>query len=449
MVAVESTPAESGFAHVAGADNQTAGCVGDVKEDLCAFTGLCIFVSDIFNGWVVSNILKMLQNGGLDGNIAVFAAQCGNETQGVVVGAVGGAEARHGDANEILCRQFQTLQGFLANQKSQCGIQTAGNADHQLAQTGVGHSVSKTLNLQFKEMVKVAFLLLTVGRQIWGFVDGAQQLVRMIGGFNGEGTAFFQRITLLGADDLAVNVTGKNRAVKSAVCTAHKASTFINFAESFVEHRTGGIAAAAVAEHQRDAVSLRESLSTEGRGGEGLGSNRGVAWADDALSTACSGLRKNGSQVSQFARTDGEGHIIDAENAVRREQMVETFRNIFTRNVAQDASLREHSVYFVRNTVHHFQAAGENIAAVFFTFLHEKLQRFFTFICNAGILQQTAAAWRAECHAWEHNDVAGGILSLTKQVQKLLAAEGWIAGFHTIDHGGDSKDRVHKHSSNI
>ena len=75
--------------------------------------------------------------------------------------------------------------------------------------------------------------------------------------------------------------------------------------------------------------------------------------------------------------------------------------------------------------------------------------RHFTFICNAGSLQQTAAAWWAECHAREHNDIAGGILSLAKQVQQLLAAEGWIAGFHTIDHGGDSKDRVHKHSSNI
>ena len=104
----------------------------------------------------MADVLKVLEHRGLDGDVPILCTQRGNQAQRIVVGAVGGAEARHGDCDEIVSRQLQLGKRLMADQQSEGGIQSSGNAQHQTVQAGVGHTGNQTLYLKPEQVVEVS-----------------------------------------------------------------------------------------------------------------------------------------------------------------------------------------------------------------------------------------------------------------------------------------------------
>ena len=147
VVPAKGTPAQRILGHISGADHQSAAAVCHIHQNLGALTCLCIFIGDIPHRRVVSDVLKMLQDRCLDGNVTVVGSQSGNQAQSVVVGAVGSAKAGHGNGNQIVCRQVQLLERLMADQQRKGGIQSAGHAQHQTMQTGVGNAGNQSLHL--------------------------------------------------------------------------------------------------------------------------------------------------------------------------------------------------------------------------------------------------------------------------------------------------------------
>ena len=47
MIAAKGTPAECILGHISSSDYQTAAAVCNIKQNLCAFAGLCVFIGNI------------------------------------------------------------------------------------------------------------------------------------------------------------------------------------------------------------------------------------------------------------------------------------------------------------------------------------------------------------------------------------------------------------------
>ena len=60
MVAVVGCPAQSQFGEVTRADNNPAALVCQIHEDLCPFSCLTVFIGDIVNGFLLTDVRKML-----------------------------------------------------------------------------------------------------------------------------------------------------------------------------------------------------------------------------------------------------------------------------------------------------------------------------------------------------------------------------------------------------
>ena len=107
MIAAKGTPAECILGHISSSDYQTAAAVCNIKQNLCAFAGLCVFIGDIPQRRIMTDILKVLENRCFDGNIPIFGTERRNQAKCIVIGAVAGAKSWHGNGNQILGRQLQ------------------------------------------------------------------------------------------------------------------------------------------------------------------------------------------------------------------------------------------------------------------------------------------------------------------------------------------------------
>ena len=116
VVAVVGAPAQRQFREIAGADDDTAGLVGDVHEHLGPLPGLSVFKGNGVVLHVVSDVLEMAADGIGD----VYGPQCGahalRQDDGVVLRPVGGTEARHGDGHNVRHRPVQHLHGEAGDQ---------------------------------------------------------------------------------------------------------------------------------------------------------------------------------------------------------------------------------------------------------------------------------------------------------------------------------------------
>ena len=141
MVAVVGAPAQRQLTEVAGADDNAAGLVGDVHENLGALPGLAVFKGDGVVFHIVADVLEVAADtvGNVDG--AQGRAHLFGKDDGVIFGAVGGAEAGHGDGDDLAGRAVQHLHGKARNQDGQGGIQAAGKADDGGPGAGMLHAL--------------------------------------------------------------------------------------------------------------------------------------------------------------------------------------------------------------------------------------------------------------------------------------------------------------------
>ena len=141
VVAVVGAPAQSQLRQVASADDQTAVLVGDVHQNLGAFPCLAVFISGGVVAGVVADVSKVLHDRFADVHSTEGGAQQLAQLGGVVTSAVGGAEAGHGQGDDVRAGTPQHLHGVAGDHQRQGGVQTTGQADDG----ALGVSVLQTL----------------------------------------------------------------------------------------------------------------------------------------------------------------------------------------------------------------------------------------------------------------------------------------------------------------
>ena len=141
MIAVVGAPAQRQLTEVAGADDQAPGGVGDVHEHLGALPGLAVFKGDGVVVHIVADVLEVTADTARDVHRPQRAAQPLRQQHRVGLGAVRGAEARHGDGDDVLRRTVQHLHGKGRDEHGQGGVQSAGQAHHRGLGAGVLHAL--------------------------------------------------------------------------------------------------------------------------------------------------------------------------------------------------------------------------------------------------------------------------------------------------------------------
>ena len=137
VVAVVGGPAQGQLGEIPGAHHQAARLVGDVHEHLGALPGLAILKGHVVVVHGLANVPEMLLHRRADVDALEGGPQPPGQLHGVVPGAVGGAEAGHGDGDDVAGWPVQQLHGHGGDQDGQGGVQPAGQAHHRRLGAGV------------------------------------------------------------------------------------------------------------------------------------------------------------------------------------------------------------------------------------------------------------------------------------------------------------------------
>ena len=141
VVTVVGAPAQSQLGKVAGADDQAAGLVGDIHKHLSPFPGLAVLKGNGVVLHVVADILEVAADGSGDIHGFEGSAHTLRQDDRVVLRAVRGAEAGHGDGHDVRHGPVQHLHGKSRDQHRQSGVQATGEAHHR----GLGPGVLQPL----------------------------------------------------------------------------------------------------------------------------------------------------------------------------------------------------------------------------------------------------------------------------------------------------------------
>ncbi len=137
VVPIVGTPAQGQLAEVPGADDQAAAFVGNVHEDLRPLPGLGVLVGDGVVLRVVADVPEVAADRLGDVHGPQACPHLLRQKDGVVLRPVRGAEARHGDGDDIRQGAVQQLHGKARNQHRQGGVQSAGKTYHGGFRPGV------------------------------------------------------------------------------------------------------------------------------------------------------------------------------------------------------------------------------------------------------------------------------------------------------------------------
>ena len=175
VVTVIGGPAEREFAEVAGANDECSGLVGHVHEQLCAFACLRVFVGSVVYAGVVAYVSEVLCDGGGYADFTLGDAELGHEADGVVVGAVGGAEAGHGDADDAVAGIAEFIEGLDADEQRQCGVESAADAENNALAAGVDEAACESGDLDIENLVAAGLHVAALGDERMG-IDGPLEL---------------------------------------------------------------------------------------------------------------------------------------------------------------------------------------------------------------------------------------------------------------------------------
>ena len=125
VVPVVGTPAQGQLAEVSGADDQAPAGVGNVHQHLGPFPGLGVFVGDGMVLRVVADVPEVAADTLGDIHRPEGRPHLLRQKHRVVPGPVCGAEAGHGDGDDVRQGAVQQLHGKAGNQYRQRGVQPA------------------------------------------------------------------------------------------------------------------------------------------------------------------------------------------------------------------------------------------------------------------------------------------------------------------------------------
>ena len=164
MVGVVGRPAECELTEVAGADDDAVRLIRDVHEDLRPLTGLRVLVDHGMVLRVVPDVLEMLQHRGLDIDLAQRRMQESRQRHRIVVGAVRGAEGRHGHRDDVLAREAQHVEGARDDKQREGRVEAAGDADHGRLTAGVLESLLQSECLDREDLIAAGIALRSATR---------------------------------------------------------------------------------------------------------------------------------------------------------------------------------------------------------------------------------------------------------------------------------------------
>ena len=99
----------------------------------------------------VAQVFEMLLTCFGDADFADGHAQALHEVDGVCVGAVGGAEAGHGDSDDASTVEPEAVEGMNADEEGQRGIQAAADAEDNGLGMGVGDAFAQSFRLHAED----------------------------------------------------------------------------------------------------------------------------------------------------------------------------------------------------------------------------------------------------------------------------------------------------------
>ena len=173
VVAVVGGPAQGQLREVSGAHHQSAALVGHVHEHLGALPGLAVLKGHIMVVHGLANVLEVLSNRRADVDAPEGGPQPLGQLHGVVPGALGGAEAGHGDGNHVAGRPVHQAHGHAGDEDGQGGVQPAGQAHHRRLCAAVLHALFEAQRRQEDDLVAVFAALGAVLRDEGQGVDMA------------------------------------------------------------------------------------------------------------------------------------------------------------------------------------------------------------------------------------------------------------------------------------
>ena len=137
VVAVVGGPSKCQFAEVACTHDEAVHLVGSIHENLCPLASLTVLVGDVVLVCLVPDVGKVLQASLLDADFADGNAQELHEVDGIGVGAVCRAEARHCDAHHSAAVQAELVEGADADEQGKRGVKATTDAKHYCLCTSV------------------------------------------------------------------------------------------------------------------------------------------------------------------------------------------------------------------------------------------------------------------------------------------------------------------------
>ena len=137
VVAVVGTPAQGQLREVPGADDDAAGLVGDVHEDLGPLPGLAVLKGDVVIFHALADVGEVPPHRLGDVDDLQRGAHPLRQQLRVGLGPGGGAEAGHGDGDDVRGGPVQHPHGKRRDQQRQGGVQAAGEAHHRRFGMGV------------------------------------------------------------------------------------------------------------------------------------------------------------------------------------------------------------------------------------------------------------------------------------------------------------------------
>ncbi len=151
LVAVVGGPAECQLAQVARADDDAVLLVGDVHQNLRAFARLRIFVGRRVIRGIDADIAEMLFARLADRDFAHGDPQPPHQFEGVAVGAVRRAEARHRDAENPRAVEPQLVEGPRHGQQRQRRVETPRNPHDGARAPRVLQALGQTVGLDLHD----------------------------------------------------------------------------------------------------------------------------------------------------------------------------------------------------------------------------------------------------------------------------------------------------------
>ncbi len=137
VIPVVGAPAQGQLAEVPGADDQAAVLIGDVHEHLGPLPGLGVFIGDGMVLRVVADVPEVAADALGDVHGPQGGPHLLRQEDGVVPRPVRGAEAGHGNGDDVRQGPVHHLHGKAGNQHRQGGVQPAGEAHHGALRPGV------------------------------------------------------------------------------------------------------------------------------------------------------------------------------------------------------------------------------------------------------------------------------------------------------------------------